>query len=173
MGVVAEHDLGQFELALAFDIDLLRAVDHDVGHGFVGHQRFERAEAQHVGDQRFDQLALFDEIELDLGFGQQLLDPAGQLRLESRARHFRRGGDVHVLEDERLDLRLGRLDRGAVRAAAGRRRRLLDLGGRRLQQRLHDVGDEVAPCQGIWIDPVADEIGLYGRVDEFGQFAAA
>ena len=41
-------------------------------------------EPEHVGDQRLDEFALLGEIELDLGLGQQLLDPAGQLRLEGR-----------------------------------------------------------------------------------------
>ena len=76
----------------------------------VGEQRLERPEPEHVGNQRFDELALLGEVELDLGLGEQLLDPAGQLRLEGGARHFGRGGNVHVFEDQRLDLRLGRLD---------------------------------------------------------------
>ena len=123
--VVAERDVGQFELAAAFDVDLLRAVDHDVGDGLVGEQRLERAEPEHVGDQRFDELALLGEVQLDLGLGEQFLDPAGQLRLEGGARHLGRGGNVHVFEDQRLDLRLGRLDRRPVRGSSrfSRRRR--------------------------------------------------
>ncbi len=104
MLIVAKRDVGQFELAAALDIDLLGAVDHDVGHGLVVHQRLDRPEPEHVGDQGLDEIALLREIELDLGFGKQLLDPAGELRLEGGARHFRRGGDIHVFEDERLDL---------------------------------------------------------------------
>ena len=65
-----------------------------------------------------DQFALLGEIQLDLGLGKQFLDPAGQLRLEGGARHLGRGGDVHVFEDERLDLRLGRVDRAAMRGCA-------------------------------------------------------
>ena len=56
--VVAELDVGQLELAAALDIDLLGAVDHDVGDGLVGEQRLERTEAQHVVEQQLDQLAL-------------------------------------------------------------------------------------------------------------------
>ena len=69
MVVVAKYDVGQLELAAAFDIDLLCAVDHDVGHSLVFDQRFERAEPEHVGDQRFDELALLDEIQLDFALG--------------------------------------------------------------------------------------------------------
>ena len=47
-----------------------------------------------------------------------LLEPdkthAGAAGLEDGARHFRRGGDIHMFEDERLDLRLCRLDRRLV-----------------------------------------------------------
>ena len=140
MLIVAKRDIGQFELAAALDIDLLRAVDHDVGDALVGDQRFERPEPEHVGDQRFDELALLDEVQLYLGLGEQLLDPAGQLRLEGGPRHLGRRGNVHVFEDQRLDLRLGRLDRrpGARCAAFPRRRRPA------VAQPLHDVGDEIA-----------------------------
>jgi len=71
----------------------------------------------HVGNKRLDEFALLDKIELDFGFGQQVLDPATELCLEDRARHIGSGGHVHVFEDERLDLRLRRLDRGAIGGA--------------------------------------------------------
>src|SRR5882762_1705727 len=100
MLVVAELHIGQFELAAPLDVDLLWPVDHDVVDGLVGDQRLEGSEPQHVRDQRLDEFALFDEVELDLGLGQQLLDPAGKLRLEGGARHFGGGRDVHVFEDE-------------------------------------------------------------------------
>ena len=135
MLIVAKDDIGQFELAAAFDIDLLRSVDHDVADALVGEQRFERAEPEHVGDQQFDELALLGEVQLYLGLGEQFLDPAGQLRLEGGARHFGRRGDVHVFEDQRLDLRLGRLDGRLVRGSS---RFPLAVAGRR--QPLHDVG---------------------------------
>jgi hypothetical protein len=114
MVVVAKHDVGQLELAAAFDIDLLCAVDHDVGHGLVLDQRFERAEPEHVGDQRVDEFALLDEIELQLALGKQVLDPAAKLCLEHRARHIGCGGDVHVFEHEWLNVGLRGVDRGAV-----------------------------------------------------------
>ena len=39
-------------LPLRLDVDLLGAVDQDIGDGLVAHQRLERAEAEHVRDQR-------------------------------------------------------------------------------------------------------------------------
>ena len=164
-------DVGEFELAAALDVDLLRPVDHDVGDGLVGDQRLERAEPQHVGEQRLDEFALLGEVELDFGLGQQLLDPAGQLRLERRARHLGRRGDVHVFEDERLDLRLGRLDRRACAGCADCLRVGIAAAGG--QQRLQDVGDEVAPRQRVGVDRMADEIGLHRGVDDLGEIAAA
>ena len=144
MVVVAEPNAGQFELAAPLDIDLPRPVDHDVGDGLVVDQRLERAEPEHVGDQRLDQLALLGEIELDLGFGQQVLDPAAELRLEDGARHLGGGGDVHVLEDERLDLRLCRLDRRAVRKSAARSPSSAPRRRSGVEQSLDQRGDQIA-----------------------------
>ena len=49
--VVLERDVGQLELAGALDVDLARAVDHDLGDALVAQQRLERAEADDlVGD---------------------------------------------------------------------------------------------------------------------------
>ena len=49
--VVLERDVGQLELAVALDVDLARAVDHDFSDGLVAQQRLERTEADDlVGD---------------------------------------------------------------------------------------------------------------------------
>src|SRR5438105_15851732 len=77
---------------------------------------FEWAEPEHIGDQRLDEFALLEKVQLDFGFGQQVLDPPGELGLEDSARHLRGGGNVHMFEDERLDWGLCRLDRRAVGA---------------------------------------------------------
>ena len=45
MRIVAEAHIGQDQLALALDIDLAGAVDHDVGDRLVGEQGLERAQA--------------------------------------------------------------------------------------------------------------------------------
>ena len=66
----------------------------------------ERAEPEHVGDQRSDEPALLDEIQLYLALGEQIPDPAAELRLEHRARHIGRRRDVHVFEHERLNVGL-------------------------------------------------------------------
>ncbi len=100
-------------------------------------------------------------------FGEELLDPPGKLRLEGRARHVGRRADIHVFEDERLDLRLRRFDRGLVliapSATVGR------LGG---DQRLQDVGDQVAARKRIGLHRVADKIRLHRGIDDLGEIAA-
>jgi hypothetical protein len=116
--LVAERDVGQLHFALALGVDLLWPVDHNVADRLVGEQRFQRSQPEHVGDQRFDELALFGEVQLDFGLGEQLLDPAGQLRLKGGAGHFRRRRDIHVFEHQRLDLRFCRFDRRLVGVAA-------------------------------------------------------
>ena len=173
MLIVAKGHVGQLELAAALDVDLLRTVDHDVGHGIVGEQRLDGAEAEHVGDQGFDKFALLDKIQLNLGFDQQVLDPAGQLRLEGRARHLGGGSNVHVLDDERLDLRFRRLDRrppGIAPSAGGFG--LGSLGGR-VDQGLDQRGDQIATVQRVCRDAIPQQIGLHRGVDNFGKLAAA
>ena len=57
VAVVAKEDVGQFEPAVALDVDLVETVDEDVGDVLVAQQRFERTEAEElvedVDDQRF------------------------------------------------------------------------------------------------------------------------
>src|SRR3546814_10374236 len=48
---VAKLDRGDDQLALAFDIGLVRAVDHDVADVGVGEQLFERTEAEQLVDE--------------------------------------------------------------------------------------------------------------------------
>ena len=46
--VVAEADAGLLDLAVDFDVDVLGAVDHDVGDVVAGEQRLQRTVAEHV-----------------------------------------------------------------------------------------------------------------------------
>ena len=48
MLLVAELDVGQFQLALALDKGLLGAVDHDIGDARIGEQLLERPEAEQL-----------------------------------------------------------------------------------------------------------------------------
>src|SRR5665213_1601921 len=105
MRVVAERDAGQLELAAALDIDVLGAVDHDVGHGLVREQWFEGSQPEHVVEQDGDELALLGLIELDALFDDDLAHHVGKLARELVAVQL--GGDLGVdaLQDERIDPR--------------------------------------------------------------------
>ena len=175
MLVVAELDVRQLEFAAPLDIDLLRTVDHDVVDGLVGDQRLKGPQAQHVRDQRVDELALFDEIQLDLGFDKQLLDPAGELRFEGGARHFRGRRNVHMFQDEGLDLCFGGFHRRPTARQLAHARGAIGRSGRpgRRDQRLHDVGDEVASGEWVRLDRMAHEIRLHRAADELRQITAA
>ena len=52
VAVVLEDDVGFLELAFALDVDLIVAVDQDVGDRRVAQQRFERPEAEQLVDAR-------------------------------------------------------------------------------------------------------------------------
>src|SRR3546814_12805778 len=71
---VAKLDRGDDQLALAFDIGLVRAVDHDVADVGVGEQLFERTEAEQLVDEHFFERALFAAIERDAQFGEHFED---------------------------------------------------------------------------------------------------
>src|SRR3546814_1711081 len=64
--VVLEADAGQFQLATALDVDLLGAVDHDVGHQLVGQQGLEGAEAEHVVEHDVDDRLLLRRAQVQL-----------------------------------------------------------------------------------------------------------
>ncbi len=49
--VVEEDGVDAQDLAAALDVQVVRAVDHDLGHGLVGEQRLERAESAHLADE--------------------------------------------------------------------------------------------------------------------------
>ncbi len=166
--IVAERDIAQFELAAAFDVNLLRAVDHDVGDALVREQRLERPEPEHVRDQRFDEFALLEVVQLYSALGQQFLDPAGKLRFEGGPRHFGRHRDVHVFKDQRLDLQLGGLHSRPVRPASR-----FPVALARCREPQHDVGDEIASCRGTGVDGMPDPVSLHRRLDHIGQVAAA
>ena len=53
--LVGEGDVGALDPAGALDVDLVGAVDHDLGHGVVGQQRLEHAEADRLVDDAADQ----------------------------------------------------------------------------------------------------------------------
>ena len=117
MAVVAELDVRDLELALALDIDLVGAVDHDVGDGLVGQQRLERTEAQHVVEQQLDEVLLLALIEADALLAQDFADQLADLAAEFVAVEAGRRADVDAVDNERLDLELGFLD--ALLAGAG------------------------------------------------------
>ncbi len=53
--VVEEQRVDPLDLALALDVDVVRAVDHDLGDGRVRQERFQRPEAGHVVDHLVDE----------------------------------------------------------------------------------------------------------------------
>ena len=61
MGLIFEADVGFDQLAGAFDVDIIEAVDHDVADGGVFEQLFQRAQAEDLIEDLFgDAVALRD-----------------------------------------------------------------------------------------------------------------
>ena len=55
-----EDAVDALDLAGALDVDVARAVDHDLGDGLVGQERFERSEARDLADELLDEAFALD-----------------------------------------------------------------------------------------------------------------
>ena len=100
--VVAERDVGQLELAAALDIDLLGAVDHDVGDRSRPRAAARAAPGPHVVDELVDEVALLRPVELDALLDQHLGDQAFELAHQFLARQADRGREVDAAHHQRL-----------------------------------------------------------------------
>jgi hypothetical protein len=74
VSVVPERDVGELKLAFAFHVNLVRAVDHDVGNGLVAEQGFQRTEAQQIVEQGGYEITLLLGVQLQLLLDQDLAD---------------------------------------------------------------------------------------------------
>ena len=180
MGVVAEGDVGQLHLAGALHVDLLGAVDQDVGDLFPGQKRLERAQAEHVVEQHGDQVPLLEQVEVNLllaqDLGDDLTEPADQLA----ARQLGGLGDVDALHEHRLDAFLGRLDAvaaGGNGVAVGVRHRIgrhLEVGNRafrRKQEFVDQCGDHVPLFVLLQEEFIVGDL-VHGLADHLGQIGA-
>jgi hypothetical protein len=107
MRVVTEFNVGEFELALALDINLVRAVDHDVGDGLVAQERLQRPETQHLIDDLVRKRLLFDVRERDFQLHHDIADELDDLAFQILARQARRRIDIDLLHEQRIDFILG------------------------------------------------------------------
>src|SRR5438270_651886 len=63
MVVIVELDVAQQQATLPLEVDLLRAVDHDLGDARVSKQRLNGTETNDVGGQLLEQALLFGPSE--------------------------------------------------------------------------------------------------------------
>src|SRR6476620_10339221 len=111
MLLVAELNLRQLSLALALDVGLLGAIDHDVAYSRVGEQFFERTEAEKLIDQHFFQSELLTPVERDFQLCEYLGDDWPEFLGELILVEGRRGFGVDALEEARKHLLLDAVDR--------------------------------------------------------------
>jgi hypothetical protein len=109
--VVLEDERTRLEAAFPFHVDLVEAVDQDVGDRRIGQQRLERAEAEElvedVGDERF----AFEQAERRrprLGV-EQRRDEAADLGLRLRAADTGQPVEVQPVEQRAVDALLALL----------------------------------------------------------------
>jgi hypothetical protein len=100
VGIVAETNGDPLVLATPSDVNLGRAVNHDVVDRLVGQQRLQRTEAGHVIGQIACHPGLFGTGQLHLPLVGDLVDEPLDLALHRLGRHGRRGGGIKLLEHE-------------------------------------------------------------------------
>ncbi len=112
MLLVAELDLGKLELALLFDVGLLRPVDHDVGDVGVVEQLFQRPKAEQFVDQHLFERELLAPVEVDLQLGEHFADDRAEFLSQLVLGERRCGFRIDALEQAGEDLLLDPVDRG-------------------------------------------------------------
>ena len=120
VGIVAELDVCQRQLALAFAVDLLGPVDHDFRDAFIGQQRLKRAKAKHVVKKLFDQINALCGVQLCFCFQQKIADEAFKVTRKVFTPHAGSGRGIDALKHQRLDFKLGLIYADAACACDGR-----------------------------------------------------
>ena len=87
MLIVGEGDAGKLEFAFALDVDLVIAVDQDVGNRRVGHQQFQRPEPEHFVLNVPNQHAPFQIVDLRRVLAQNQLDEGSNLLAQADFGH--------------------------------------------------------------------------------------
>ena len=124
VAVVLEDDVGLLELAVALDVDLVVAVDQDVGDRRIAQQRLERPEAEQLVEDVRDQRLALEQAERRRGALalDHPDDQAPDLRLGLLALHPREPVEVQPVQQLLVDAALQLLVVRAARvhaAAAG------------------------------------------------------
>ena len=110
--LVAEHDAGELELALALDEGLVGAVHHDVRDGRIGKQHFERPEAEQLVDEHLLERDLLAAVERQLQLGEHLADDRPEFLAQLVLGKRRGGFRVDTLQQAWEHLLLDLVDRG-------------------------------------------------------------
>ena len=123
MLVVLEDDVGDMQLAVLFDVNLVVAVDEDVGDLVVAKQRLEWAQAEQLVFEFLDQPAAVDVGQQAAVFVKNLVDRGGDFGGDHRGLEGLELGDIDSLEQfvVNLDLQAARAVRDCVLAPPHRR----------------------------------------------------
>ena len=108
---VLEGDVGQGQLAVAFDEDALGAVDQNIVDGFVFQQGFQRTQTHHLVKEVLVQGGAVFLVQRDRHFVQRFGDDGGDFDLEVAFGGAFKGGEVKVFQKAlvQFDLQLAEL----------------------------------------------------------------
>ena len=105
--VVAEADAGLLDLAVDFDVDLLGAVDHDVGDVVAGQQRLQRAVAEHVVADVLEQFLLLGDRHREILDRDDVVDDVADFLARALRLELGELRQVDRVDQRREDLALG------------------------------------------------------------------
>ncbi|OQA20093.1 MAG: hypothetical protein BWY63_01580 [Chloroflexi bacterium ADurb.Bin360] len=90
LGSITKIDIRFLQYTVAFDIDLRRSVDHNLGDGIIPQQRFDGSEAQNICHDLLKELLAFGTADWKPFLSQRLIEDVFQ-----RAAHLNDIAGIH------------------------------------------------------------------------------
>lgn len=108
MLVVPKTDRRALQLAESLEIDLVEAVDQDIGHRGIGHQGGQRPDSQGLFEQVVGQALLLELVQRDIFGLQHTVHELADLGFELRLVHSQQATLVDLIEQAPVQLSLDR-----------------------------------------------------------------
>ena len=99
MLLIPELDVDGFELAVALDVDLVGAVDHDIGDGRIKKELLDRPQTENLIHDLVEQLLLLNAGQREGAVAQQPIDATRAFFMKLLCRHATGLGQIDTLQE--------------------------------------------------------------------------